>query len=250
MKKLGSLLRQLRNDWGLSLSEVERRTATLALRWGSDRYVISKGHLAKLERGWHEMRVATLLSLSHTYSEPVERLVDASLPELYHSTSLDRSDGPNSTLLIRGGRLLETAERLLPSGHTERPTPESTTLIATGLLDPQNRFRKAIVGTKDRTLYPFIRPGAIITVDTHQRRIASHREWTNEFDRPIYLLHTSAGYVCGWCQVGKDDSSIHVVSHLLSQLDGPPKLDVLPLIHGKNVEVVGRVTEVVLRLVP
>jgi hypothetical protein len=44
----------------------------------------------------------------------------------------------------------------------------------------RNRYRKAIVGRKDRFLYPMIRPGAIITVDTHQRAIASHKEWTNE----------------------------------------------------------------------
>jgi hypothetical protein len=250
MKKLGSMLRQLRNDWGLSLNEVHQRTVTLGGRWGSDRYIISKGQLAKLERGWHEMRVATLLSLSHTYSEPPERLVYASLPAEFHSPHFDPSDGPKSTLLIRGGHLQETADRLLPNDFPARPAPESTTLIPTGLVDPQNRYRKAIVGTKDRTLYPFIRPGAIVTVDTHQRRIATHREWTNEFDRPIYLLHTGAGYVCGWCQLSKNDSSIHVVSHLMSQLGASPKLDVLPLVHGRNVEVVGRVTEVVLRLAP
>jgi hypothetical protein len=39
----------------------------------------------------------------------------------------------------------------------------------------RNRYRKAIVGRKDRFLYPMIRPGAIITVDTHQRAIASHK---------------------------------------------------------------------------
>lgn len=250
MKRLGSVLRDLRNEWGLSLNEVEQRTATLADRWGSDRYGISKGQLAKLERGWHEIRVATLLSLSHTYSEQPERLVYASLPAQYYAAKFDAHEAPNSTILIRGGHLQQTADRLLPSDFSARSTPENTTLIATDLVDPQNRFRKAIVGIKDRTLYPIIRPGSIITVDTHQRRIASHREWTNEYDRPIYLLYTGSGFVCGWCQRSKHDASLHVVSHLISQMDFMPKLDILPLVHGKNVEVIGRVTEVALKLAP
>jgi hypothetical protein len=159
LKKLGIMLRKLRNDWGLSLHEVEQRTASLADRWGSDRYLISKGQLAKLERGWHEIKVATLVSLSHTYSEPPEKLIYASLPPQFYSPYFGPQEAPNSTLLIRGGHLLETAERLLPGDFASRSVPENTMLVATDLVDPQNRYRKAVVGSKDRTLYPIIRPG-------------------------------------------------------------------------------------------
>ncbi len=106
----------------------------------------------------------------------------------------------------------------------------------------RNRYRKAVVGRKDRTLNPMIRPGAIITVDTHQRAIASPKEWTNEFDRPIYLLYTRTGYVCGWCQLTEGGTRLNVVSHLMA------KLDVLPLAYGRDVDVVGRVVSVAMSL--
>jgi len=122
--------------------------------------------------------------------------------------------------------------------------PESTALVANEINSHRNRYRKAIVGRKDRFLYPMIRPGAIITVDTHQRAIASHKEWTNEFDRPIYLLYTRNGYVCGWCQLTEGGTRLNVVSHVMA------KLDVLPLTYGKDVEVVGRVVAVSMSLEP
>ena len=105
-------------------------------------------------------------------------------------------------------------------------------------------YRRAIVGRRDRTLYLLIRSGALITVDTRHRAIASHKEWTNEFDRPIYLLYTRDGYVCGWCQLTEHGTRLNVVSHIMSNLD------VFPLTYGKDVEVVGRVVAVAMSLGP
>jgi hypothetical protein len=244
MERLGALLRSIRTEWGLSLREVKDRTELLAKLWGSPRYASSFGHLAKLELGQHDMRVSTLISLSHIYSRRPETLVDACLPPEYHSPVSDPLEGPNSTVLITEGRLHERAERLLPLNGQSPDIPENTALVAGGLHSQRNRYRKAIVGRKDRSLYPMIRPGAIITVDTHQRAIASHKEWTNEFDRPVYLLYTRNGYVCGWCQLTEGGTRLNVVSHLMA------KLDVLPLAYGKDVEVVGRVVSVAMSLEP
>jgi transcriptional regulator with XRE-family HTH domain len=244
MERLGALLRSIRTEWGLSLREVKDRTELLAKLWGNPRYASSFGHLAKLELGQHDMRVSTLISLSHIYSRRPETLVDACLPPKYHSPVSDPLEGPNSTVLITEGRLHERAERLLPLNGQSPDIPENTALVAGGLHSQRNRYRKAIVGRKDRSLYPMIRPGAIITVDTHQRAIASHKEWTSEFDRPVYLLYTRNGYVCGWCQLTEGGTRLNVVSHLMA------KLDVLPLAYGKDVEVVGRVVSVAMSLEP
>lgn len=244
MERLGTLLRSIRTEWGLSLREVKDRTELLAKQWGSPRYASSFSHLAKLELGQHDMRVSTLISLSHIYSKRPETLVDACLPPEYPMPVFDPLEGPNSTVLITEGRLYERAERLLPMTGLSPKIPESTALVANEMNSHRNRYRKAIVGRKDRYLYPMIRPGAIITVDTHQRAIASHKEWTNEFDRPIYLLYTRNGYVCGWCQLTEGETRLNVVSHVMA------KLDVLPLAYGKDVEVVGRVVAVSMSLEP
>ncbi len=242
MERLGTLLRSIRTEWGLSLREVKDRTELLAKQWGNPRYASSFSHLAKLELGRHDMRVSTLVSLSHIYSKRPGTLVDACLPPEYHSPVLDSVEGPNSTVLITEGRLYERAERILPMSGPPPNVPENTALIAGDIHSQRNRYRKAVVGRKDRFLNPMIRPGAIITVDTHQRAIASPKEWTNEFDRPIYLLYTRNGYVCGWCQLTEHGTRLNVVSHVMA------KLDVLPLTYGKDVEVVGRVVAVSMSL--
>jgi transcriptional regulator with XRE-family HTH domain len=242
MERLGALLRSIRTEWGLSLREVKDRTEMLAKRWDNPRFSSSFSHLAKLELGQHDMRVSTLISLSHIYSKRAQTLVDACVPPEYHSPVLDPLDGPNSTVLITEGRLYERAERLLPLDGVPSEVPENTALLANDSDFQRNRYRRAIVGRRDRTLYPMIRPGAIITVDTHQRAIASHKEWTNEFDRPVYLLYTRTGYVCGWCQLTENDTRLNVVSHVMA------KLDVLALTYGKDAEVVGRVVAVSMNL--
>jgi hypothetical protein len=239
MERLGALIR---TEWGLSLREVKDRTELLAKQWGNPRYASSFSNLAKLELGRHDMRVSTLVSLSHIYSKRPGTLVDACLPPAYDSPVFEPLDGPNSTVLITEGRLYERTERPLPSRRGSAEIPENTALIAGDTHSQRNRYRKAIVGRKDRSLYPMIRPGAIITVDTHQRAIASPKEWTNEFDRPIYLLYTRNGYVCGWCQLTEHGTRLNVVSHVMA------KLDVLPLLYGKDVEVVGRVVAVSMSL--
>jgi transcriptional regulator with XRE-family HTH domain len=167
MERLGSLLRSIRTEWGLSLREVKDRSELLAKRWGSPRYASSFSNLAKLELGKHDMRVSTLVSLSHIYSKRPATLVEACLPSEYHSQTSDPSEGPNSTILITEGRLYERAERPLPLRGGSPDIPENTVLIASEIDSQRNRYRRAIVGRKDRALYPMIRPGAIITVDTH-----------------------------------------------------------------------------------
>src|SRR5579859_6861321 len=85
MERLGALLRSIRTEWGLSLREVKERTDHLAKQWGNPRYASSFSNLAKLELGRHEMRVSTLISLSHIYSREPGTLVKACLPPTYYS---------------------------------------------------------------------------------------------------------------------------------------------------------------------
>ena len=54
MERLGTLLRSIRTEWGLSLREVKDRSELLAKRWGNPRYASSFSHPAKLELGQHE----------------------------------------------------------------------------------------------------------------------------------------------------------------------------------------------------
>src|SRR5260370_29746922 len=139
MERLGSLLRGIRIEWGLSLREVKDRTELLARRWGSPRYASSFSHLAKLERGKHDLRVSTLISLAHIYSKRPETLIGACLPADEYSPVFNPLDGPNATVLLTEGRLFERAERLHPISE---PTgvPETTVLIPGDIDAQRNRY--------------------------------------------------------------------------------------------------------------
>ncbi|NYF80878.1 hypothetical protein [Granulicella arctica] len=134
--------------------EVRDRTKLLAKAWGSPRYASSFSHLANLELGRHEMRVSTLISLSHIYSKRSETLVDACPPPEYDSPVFEPLDGPNSTVLITEGRLYGRTERLLPPSGASPNIPENTAIIASDMHFQRNRYRNAVVGRKDRLLYP------------------------------------------------------------------------------------------------
>ena len=104
------------------------------------------------------------------------------------------------------------------------------------------RYRRVIVGKNDLTLFPLIRPGAILKIDTHKRAIATYREWSCEFDRPIYILYTREGYVCSWCELDETGSWLTTVPHVCS------KTPHRHLRYGQEVEVVGRAVGLIMNL--
>jgi hypothetical protein len=83
---------------------------------------------------------------------------------------------------------------------------------------------------------------SIVLINTLRRSIAHRREWTNEFDRPIYFLLTHAGYSCGWCELDRNAEWLTLVPHMLSYATGQRWR------YQKEVEVIGRVTAVLMCL--
>jgi len=243
---IGKLLRGFRQEWGLSLRQVKERSEVLAQLWGHSSHVVSFSYLAKLENGKHDiqdMAVSKLLSLSEIYSKEPDTLLHACRPPRLDTQLKDPIGGPATTRLITEGRLADRALRVLPDVRSG-PPPGKTSLLAGGDNSGRNRYRRAIVGESDLTLFPMIRPGTLLTADTYQRTIAPRKTYTNEFDRPIYLLHTRAGYVCGWCDLEQDGTMLRIVPHPLGQTHfGLLK-------YGQDVEVVGRLVFIAMSLEP
>lgn len=100
-----------------------------------------------------------------------------------------------------------------------------------------DRYRRMVVGESDRTLFPLVRPGAAVLVDTQERRIASRREFTNDFDRPIYMVEIREGFVCCWCDMKADHLQLTIVSHPLSDKE------CRSLPYPGDIHVVGRVVQ-------
>ncbi len=56
------------------------------------------------------------------------------------------------------------------------------------------------VGMDDYTLYPFVRPGAFVRIDSRQKKIPSVG-WHGDYDRPIFFVELREHYVCTWCEM-------------------------------------------------
>jgi transcriptional regulator with XRE-family HTH domain len=242
MAHIGELLRVIRLEWGLTLREVMERSQIIARIWGSPSHVVSYGHLAKVEKGEHDLTVDKFLSLSEIYSKSPETLLRTYRPQRCISLLTDPVGGPNLTHMITEGRLGERAMQLLPDEFGSAPAPGMTILLPPNGNLEKNRYRRVIVGNSDLTLSPLVRPGTILKIDTHKRAIASYREWSGEFDRPIYLLYTREGYMCAWCELDATNSWLTTVPHICS------KTPHRHLKYGQEVEVVGRAVGLVMSL--
>jgi hypothetical protein len=56
------------------------------------------------------------------------------------------------------------------------------------------------IGIEDRTLYPMLRPGSFVQIDSQQTKVQPDG-WHDEFERPIYFVELRDTYVCSWCEV-------------------------------------------------
>jgi transcriptional regulator with XRE-family HTH domain len=239
--RFGELLRQVRVECGLSLREVEERSEVLAELWGNRSHIVSSSYLGKVENGRHDMTVSKLLALAQIYRKPVQAFLS---DELGQKLPLPDSIGaPKTTRIIVEEGTTEDIEReLLKMLETPELADQTELQLSEVMPRSKNRFRRAIIGNLDRALFPLVRAGAVMTIDTHRRTIVSPGEWTNEFDRPIYLLHTREGYFTGWCELDRVAQWLTLVPNVRSR--GSLKR----WQYGKDVEVIGRAVSITMGL--
>ena len=215
-KGFGLILRAFRRQRKLSLREVEEQSLRLAQEWGNEAYQISASWLDRLEREEHELTLNKLIVLADIYDLPVEQLLHAINPRDPQPVVLRQLSTPNATILLTGGRLGEQARYLLPDTPSPDQPPEETTLLSPESGWLPTPYRQGIIGKRDHTLAPMIPAGSIVQIDTQKRTISSRKDWTHEFQRPIYFLMTRDAYVCGWCELDKASDWLTLIPHPLS----------------------------------
>lgn len=240
MERIGAKLHAVRRKWGLTLREVEDRSVRLAEEWGNPSYRISASWLARVERDDRDLSAAKLIVLAAIFSIPAEQLLALCPAGNGSPLPYDQASSPNTTLLLTNGVLAEQARSWLPESVIFQPIPDKTTLLPPEDYLPSH-YRYGVLGL-DNPLDPMIRSGSFLFINTQRRTIAHRREWTNEFDRPIYFLFTRAGYVCGWCDLDKEAEWLTLVPHSLSYSSG------MRWKYRKEVEVIGRIAGVLQRL--
>lgn len=104
---------------------------------------------------------------------------------------------------------------------------------------PQSEDRRSpnlthgYVGLNDFTMYPLIRPGSLLAIDTSQNKLQSV-SWRNEFERPIYFIELRGAYACGWCEL--QSNQLLIIPHHSSPAS------IRRFTYPREAEIVGRVT--------
>ena len=215
MGGIGRKLRESRAKWKLTLRDVEERSAQLAQQRDNPSYRISASWLDRVEREDRALSATKLIVLAVIYGLTADELL-ALIPGVTAGNKLDQISVPNSTQLLSQGPLEQHAREWLPDTLLSDVAPQQTALLPpeAGMLP--THYKRGVIGQRDRMLEPMVRAGSIVLIDTQKRTIASRREWTHEFDRPIYFLMTRNGYASGFCEMDKESQWLTLVPHPLS----------------------------------
>lgn len=216
MNSIGSQLRAARQRTKLKLREVEERSNLLAQQWGNVGYRISASWLDRVENENRRLSATKLIVLAYIYNLTPDQMLALCPGASDSSAQLDHVSSPNATLLLAQGPLEQHARLWLPDKLLTEPPPGDTTLLQSdqGILPVH--LRRGVVGRHDRTMEPMILAGSIVLIDTQKRAIAGRKDWTNEFNRPIYFLFTRMGYYCGFCELDRKQEWLQLVPHQLS----------------------------------
>lgn len=236
MGSIGGQLRAARNRLGLTLREVEERSNLLAQQWGDTCYRISASWLNRVELENHGFSATKLIVLAFIYNLTTDQMLALCPGATDSSAQLETIASPNSTLLLGHGPLEQHARLWLPDKLVTDPPPEDTMLLQSDQGVLPAHYRRGIVGRRDKTMEPMILAGSIVLIDTQRRAIASRKDWTNEFDRPIYFLFSRTGYFCGFCELDKKAEWLALIPHMLSSQPKDRRWR-----YRKEIEVVGTV---------
>jgi transcriptional regulator with XRE-family HTH domain len=221
MARIGAKLRAIRQQLDLSLREVEQRSRRIAEKRADLSYRVSARWLERLESDEHELTLNKLMALAEIYGISIDRLVGYLQAGNEPSLILDQLSSRNETFPDQ--------------------SPDETTLLPTENAPSRTAYLRGVIGKLDLTLHNMIPAGSIVQIDTNKREILPKKDWTHEFQRPIYFLKTKDAYFCGWCELDEDSEWLILIPHPLSSAPSRRWK------YGTEVENLGRVVSVVIR---
>lgn len=196
----GQKLKILRNGRNITVREVEQASRRIADVKGDKRFCISNGWLAQLENGDSEPSIWKLFSLSVIYHANLLDLllllynIDVNDKEKYGPVA----DPYLTQLLSKNGN--GQAFSVMSSSEDKSVTSLNEGQPANGE-DCPGHIKYGHLGLTDFTMYPMIRPTALLKIDTSQNKLVTGA-WRNEYERPIYFIELRRDtYACGWCEL-------------------------------------------------
>lgn len=249
MMSAGKKLREMREQMGLTLRDIEVASMALADARGIEDFVVNPSRLSDIETKGVIPSFYRLYVLSVIYR--------ADFAELLKDYGVNLGTTASDYAICRPSK----THRMQPiAGHGSIPMPvkfdpgfdlrrssnlgrmvENWGTVPLQYLEELSKknYGYAYIGTEDLTMYPLLLPGSFVQVDQERRKVADGK-WRSEFERPIYLVETRDGHVCCWCSIRR--GMITLQSHPLSPV--PTRI----LEHPLEAEVLGQVVGVAMRL--
>lgn len=232
--KPGEALKRLRIDRNITVRDVECASHRIAIAKDNRKFQISNGWLVQLENGTSEPSASKLFSLSAIYNVQLVRMLRLYDIDVNDTDNIRVIAQPDSNHLINeGGRLVPGDSQLVGPALSESAPSKSN--HANGSKSAHLLLR-GYIGISDLTMYPLIRPGAFVLIDSKQKKVGA-KVWRNEYDRPIYFVELRSGYACGWCEL--DRRNLIIIPHPLSPVR------VRQFSYPTEAEIIGRVTRFV-----
>jgi transcriptional regulator with XRE-family HTH domain len=225
----GQNLKALRNRRNITVREVEQASRRIADFKGDRRFCISNGWLAQLENGASEPSICKLFTLSIIYHANFVDLLRLYNVDVDEKEKYEPVANPYLTQLISHNG----------NGHAPPELSRSRDFVST-TLQPVNANGEdnapsiiyGHLGLSDFTMYPMIRAGALLKIDTSQNKLLTNA-WRNEYERPIYFIELREAYACGWCEL--QDNRLLIIPHHSSAAS------VRHFVYPREAEIVGRV---------
>jgi transcriptional regulator with XRE-family HTH domain len=245
----GRKLREVREQIGLTLRDVEIASTALSQARGIEEFVINPSRLSDIETKGVVPSIYRIYVLSVIYRTDFTELLKLYGVDL-SSTAADFAicqPGKTHRLDIvtsRGSAMVPV--KLDPAFNLHLTTNMGRMIEDWGAVPLQylqelakRKYTYAYIGMDDLTMYPLILPGSFVQIDEDLDRVQEGK-WRSEFERPIYFIETRDGYLCSWCSLRKGE--IILQSHPLSSV--APRI----LKHPQEAEVIGQVVGLAMRL--
>ena len=248
----GDQLRELRSRLGVTTRAVEELSKKIALESENDEFYISNAWLTQIENRNSVPSIYKLFSLSVIYrtkftdllaafgvllDETVRYQMFTPLQNTHLATLEAPANGTVMNFPVRFDRGFSLEKTNLLSRMVELWGEIPISFLQK--LDLRH-CQYGYIGTDDCSMYPLLRPGSFVQIDSHMSRTHPSR-WRTEFDRPIYFIELRDSYACSWVELR--GSELTLVPHPLSgsairQFPCPDEA-----------EIIGQVTGVAMRLV-
>jgi transcriptional regulator with XRE-family HTH domain len=232
----GQSLKLLRKRLNITVRDVQQASRRIADAKGDKRYRLSNGWLVQLENRASPPNIHHLFALAAIYRVPFRELLHIYEIEMEDQEKYEAVANPQHTQLLAANGVIEVPVDAAVSSTTTRLAPD----LASQFAMPRDGEHKnghsnityGFLGTSDLTMYPLIRPGSVLQIDTRQNKLET-ASWHNEFERPVYFVELREGHACGWCQL--QGNKLLIIPHLSSPVR------VREFIYPREAEIIGRV---------